>query len=146
MRSLALYAAVALLLLVPTVGRAQSPPTATPLAIVRGYFEALGRNDFGHALSLTAGAAQARTLRMFQTLKQQAAEHSASVELKVRALRIAQRPSAGTTVPVDVTFDIDVVGHKWMFSRVARKIAGSAQFLVEPSAQRGIVAILGSIN
>jgi hypothetical protein len=146
MRSLALHAAVASLLLQPTLARAETRASTTPLAMVRGYFEAIGHNDFGRALSLTAGSAQASTLSMWQELRQQAKAHSARLELKVRELHMAQRPPAGSTVPVDVKFDIDVVGHKWMFSRVARKLAGTAQFIVEPQQQRRIVAIQGTLD
>ena len=47
---------------------AQTGPDAT--ATVRGYFEALGHNDFQRALALTQGAAQERTASLVGTLRQ----------------------------------------------------------------------------
>jgi hypothetical protein len=116
---------------------------------VRGYFEALGKNDFQRALSLTVGAAQERTARMVGSLKSQARAADARVELKVRRLRVAERPErleAGLPVPVDVDFDIDVVGRKWWFSKIARRLAGTAQFYVASSVEPRIVAIEGKLE
>ena len=118
---------------------------------MRGYFDALGKNDFPRALSLTAGAAQSRTEHMMGTLKQQAAAAHARVELKVKHVEVSQAPpehlAEGLPVPVDVQFDIDVVGRKWIFSRVARKLSGRAQFFVAcASPAPRIIAIEGKIE
>jgi hypothetical protein len=123
----------------------QSAVRSDPAAAVRGYFAALGRNDFQGALSLTLGAAQERTARMVGTLRQQAAAHRARVELRVKSVEVSPSTAreAGGAVPVDVKFDIDIVGRKWWFSRVARKLAGHAQFYVD---DQRIVAIEGKLE
>ena len=118
-------------------------------ATVKRYFDALGKNDFKRALALTAGAAQERTARMVGTLQKQAHDHDAGVTLRVRALLVTERPAAALAagpIPVDVTFDIDVVGHKWIFSKVARKLAGKAQFFLAPDDDQHIVAIEGNLQ
>jgi hypothetical protein len=46
---------------------------------------------------------------------------------------------------VNVTFDIDIVGKKWFFRRVARTLAGTARFLFAGRAPR-IVAIDGHLD
>jgi hypothetical protein len=128
-----------------SASRADSGPTAT----VRDYFHALGHKDWGHALALTAGAAQARTAQILGTLQREAARADADVELKVRALNVAERPGASLgrrLIPVEVTFDIDVVGHKWFFKKVARHLAGTAQFYVSPRGPSRILAIDGSLD
>jgi long-subunit acyl-CoA synthetase (AMP-forming) len=83
---------------------------------------------------------------MVGTLKRQAAAAGAHVELKVKQVRVqtAQRRAEGLPVPVDVQFDIDVIGKKWIFSKVAKKLAGRAQFLVAGSSR--IVGIEGNIE
>jgi len=131
-----------LMLLLPVLAHAD------PAATVRGYFDALGKNDFPRALSLTAGEAQLRTAHMVGTLKQQAAAAKARVELKVKKVEVLPSPPPGAdgTVPVVVQFDIDVVGKKWIFSRVARKLAGRAQFYVAAAEPSRIVAIEGRIE
>jgi hypothetical protein len=110
---------------------------------VRGYFDALGKNDFNRALALTAGEAQARTARMVGTLQQQAAANDAKVILKVKRVEVA--PPQEPDGPVEVSFDIDVVGKKWIFSKVARKLNGRAHFYVD-SDEPKIVAIEGRID
>jgi hypothetical protein len=128
---------MALLLVLP-LAHAQPSPEQT----VRGYFDALGRNDFRRALALTAGKAQARTAQMVGNLQQQAAANDAKVIVKVKRVDVA--PPAQPDGPVEVSFDIDIVGKKWIFSKVARKLNGRAQFYVDAFLPR-IVAIEGRI-
>ena len=122
--------------------RAEGGPTAA----VRGYFRALARQDFSGAIALTDGAAQKRTCNMVDKLKSEAAAHNARVEVKVTTLDV-QAPGAPDErgVPVPVAFHIDVVGHKWCFSKVARKLDGQARFYVDPARPDRIVAIEGRI-
>ncbi|MCU1277967.1 MAG: hypothetical protein JWM53_1513 [bacterium] len=125
---------------------ARAHAESSPGAAVRGYFQALARQDFGGALALTAGAALARTSHMVDTLKSEAAAHHARVEVKVTNLDV-RAPGAPDArgVPVPVAFHIDVVGHKWCFSKVARKLDGEARFYVDPSRPDRIVAIEGKL-
>jgi hypothetical protein len=125
MKLAALATAITLLLMMAKA------TAADPSALVRSYFEALRRGDFPRALALTDGAAQARTARMVARLRDEAAAKHATVELRLRQLQLALIPADGGSAPVDVQFAIDVVGHKWIFSRVARRLQGHAQFLVE---------------
>jgi hypothetical protein len=117
-----------------------------PTAAVRGYFSALARQDFSGAIALTDGAAQKRTCNMVDKLKSEAAAHNARVEVKVTTLEV-QAPGEPDArgVPVPVAFHIDVVGHKWCFSKVARKLDGQARFYVDPARPDRIVAIEGRI-
>src|SRR3954469_15605722 len=117
-----------------------------PSDAVRGYFQALDRQDFSGALALTDGDAQARTSRMVDTLKSEAAAHKARVEVKVKSVDV-RAPGAPDArgVPVAVAFKIDVVGHKLCFSKVARKLDGEARFYVDPAHSDRIVAIEGNI-
>ena len=126
---------------VPLAAHAQSPSVA-----VRSYFQALGRQDFSRALALTDGAAQTRTSHMVETLKSEAAAHHARVEVSVTRLDV-RTPGAPEArgVPVPVAFHIDVVGHKWCFSKVARTLDGEARFYVDPSRPDRIVAIEGKL-
>jgi hypothetical protein len=119
---------------------------AGPSAAVRGYFRALDRQDFVGALALTDGAAQSRTSRMVNQLKSEAAAHKARVEVKVTQLDVRSpgQPDA-RGVPVPVAFHIDVVGHKWCFSKVARKLDGEARFYVDPTNAGRITAIEGRL-
>lgn len=115
---------------------------------VRGYFSALGRQDFPGALSLTDGAAQSRTAHMVDQLKSEAAAHHARVELKVTRLEVRSpgAPEPGRGVPVPVAFHIDVVGHKWLFHKVARRLGGEARFWVDPDQGDRIIAIEGQLE
>jgi hypothetical protein len=131
-----------ILLLFSMLAPAHSQSGPDAVLTVRGYFDALGHNDFQRALSFTAGAAQERTANMVGTLKQQAAAANANVELKVKRVDVSL-PVADNG-PVDVAFDIDVIGKKWIFKKVAKKIAGHAQFYVATDAPR-IVAIEGRL-
>ena len=126
----------------PLAARADGGATAA----VRGYFRALARQDFSGAIALTDGAAQKRTCTMVDKLKSEAAAHNARVEVKVTTLEV-QAPGEPDArgVPVPVAFHIDVVGHKWCFSKVARKLDGEARFYVDPARPDRIVAIEGSI-
>jgi hypothetical protein len=137
-------ATLALLVSLAAPARAESLGSST----VRSYFDALGRNDFARALSLTEGAAQQRTASIVNTIAKQAQAHNARVELKLRRLRLVEEPAAAPRAPVPVaaTFSIDVVGHKWFFSKVAHRLAGTAQFYVTPTAQPRIVAIEGNLH
>ncbi|HEX9101710.1 MAG TPA: hypothetical protein VF997_05880 [Polyangia bacterium] len=125
-----------------STGRAE----AGPAAAVRGYFRALARQDFLGAIALTDGAAQKRTCNMVDKLKSEAAAHNARVEVKVTTLdvRAPGEPDA-RGVPVPVAFHIDVVGHKWCFSKVARQLQGEARFYVDPARPDRIVAIEGNL-
>jgi hypothetical protein len=131
---------ILLLLLSLAPAHSQSGPEACDT--VRGYFDALGHNDFQRALSFTAGAAQERTANMVGTLHQQAAAANAKVELKVTRVEVS--PPAVDNGPVDVSFHIDVIGKKWIFKKVARTLSGRAQFYLAADAPR-IVAIEGRL-
>jgi hypothetical protein len=135
-----------LLLLVLSLARASSEPNRPDAAAtVRGYFDALSHNDFQRALSLTAGPALERTQKMVGTLRQQAAAAHARVELNVKRVEVSPPQAVRTPpIPVEVSFDIDVVGKKWWFKKVARTLAGRAQFYVDGVAPR-IVAIEGRL-
>jgi hypothetical protein len=146
MRLLPVVAALAIGvgMLASGAGRAECDATTA----VRGYFSALNRQDFGGALALTDGAAQASTSNMVNQLKSEAAAHHARVELKVT--RVDVRPPGveepGRGVPVPVQFQIDVVGHKFCFKKVARKLEGFARFWVDPARRDRIVAIDGKLD
>jgi hypothetical protein len=118
-----------------------------PAAAVRGYFSALNRQDFGGAIALTDGDAHARTNRMVDQLKQEAAAHHARVEVKVTKVDVRAPGVAepGRGVPVPVQFHIDVVGHKWCFNKVARKLDGTARFWINAERPDRIVAIEGHL-
>jgi hypothetical protein len=138
MRTLAIVLALSFLSVSARARAESSGPS-----LVRGYFAALERKDFDRALSLTAGAALTRTADMVGTLNREAANHHAEVELRVTKLELANPPSGpnGTT-PVKVNFGIDVIGKKWIFRKVARRLRGQAQFYVTADQ---IVAIDGQI-
>ena len=126
--------------LAPYAARAEAPADT-----VRGYFQALEHKDFGRALALTEGDAMKRTARMLGTLYREAHAAHADVELKVQKLELAEQKGEGT-IPVEVTFDIDVIGKKWIFKRVARHLTGTAQFYVATaSPSPHIVAITGNL-
>lgn len=118
-----------------------------PTEAVRTYFAALDRQDFTRAIALTDGDAQARTSRMVSTLQKEAAQHHARVEVKVTRLAVQApgAPELGRGVPVPVQFHIDVIGHKWMFNKVARVLEGQAQFYVNPQHTDRIIAIEGNL-
>ncbi|HEY2743676.1 MAG TPA: hypothetical protein VGL86_03600 [Polyangia bacterium] len=120
---------------------------SSPAAAVRGFFSALARQDFSGALALTDGSAQTCTSHMVNRLKSEAAAHNARVEVKVTNLDVRSPgvPEA-RGVPVAVAFHIDVVGKKWCFSKVARKLDGEARFWVDPSHPDRIVAIDGNLE
>jgi hypothetical protein len=145
MRSLLLALAALSLFGLPASSRAATEPD--PTNPVRGYFAALDRQDFGRALALTDGDAQARTSRMVTTLQREAARHHARVEVKVTRLAVEAPGVAlpGRGVPVPVRFHIDVIGHKWLFNRVARVLEGDAQFYVDPARADRIVNIEGNL-
>jgi hypothetical protein len=132
----------AVALVAPASARADVDPTAA----VRGYFSALNRQDFGGAIALTAGAAQARTNSMVSELQKEAAAHNARVELKVTRVQVEAPGAAGPRgVPVPVQFHIDVVGHKLCFKKVARRLDGKAQFWIDAARPDRIVAIEGQL-
>ena len=142
MRFIATLVLAAATVAVPLSARAETSPSAA----VRGYFQALGRQDFSGALALTDGAAQTRTSHMVETLKSEAAAHHARVEVSVTHLDV-RAPGAPEArgVPVPVVFHIDVVGKKWCFSKVARTLDGEARFYVDPARPDRIVAIEGKL-
>lgn len=131
-------------LCVPLLGRAEVGPQAA----VKGYFQALGRQDFGKALALTDGAAQTRTSHMVSTLQSEAAAAHARVEVQVKKVELRETGALepGRGVPVAVQFHIDVVGKKWCFAKVARRLEGQAKFWVDPGRSDKIVAIDGNIE
>ncbi|HZS40035.1 MAG TPA: hypothetical protein VFF06_24550 [Polyangia bacterium] len=132
---------IAASLLLPAFARAGSPSVT-----VRGFFDALERKDFGRALALTGGDASLRITRLLGHIDAEAAQHHAQVEFKVRSLSVEERaPADSGEILVDVSYDIDVIGKKWIFRKVARKLTGTAQFFVDASAPR-IVAIVGSLE
>ena len=91
-------------------------------------------------------AAQSRTSTMVQTLKKEAAAHHARVDVKVTKLDVRSPGEPDKLgVPVPVAFHIDVVGHKWCFSKVARTLDGEARFYVNPARPDRIVAIEGRL-
>jgi hypothetical protein len=142
---------IALLLALPSLALAApavAGPDCNPAEAVRGYFQALDRQDFSRALALTDGAAQTRTWRMVDTLQHEAQAHHARVEVKVKALDVRPPGAAepGRGVPVPVQFHIDVVGHAWCFHKVARTFDGSARFWVDPARAHRIIAIEGEIE
>src|SRR3954471_19854 len=96
-----------------------------PASLVRGYFAALENKDFNKAIRLTEGSAQSRTQHMVGTLQREASEHHAEVELKVQKLDV-QPHADGQRVKVE--FNIDVIGKKWVFKKVARTLSGAAEF------------------
>jgi hypothetical protein len=106
---------------------AASARAQEPTALVRGYFAALERSDFSKALGLTQGAAQQRTQHMVGTLQHEAAEHHAEVELKVQRLDVSPNDDGQH---VRVVFHIDIIGKKWVFKKVARTLAGTAEFKI----------------
>lgn len=137
-------AALLLALLAPAAVRAEASPTQA----VRGYFDAIDRQDFQRALSMTLGAAQQRTSRLVSALKREAAAHAARIEVKVKSLavRAPGSPEPGRGVPVPVEFRIDLIGHKWFCHRVARRLEGEARFWVDPARPDRIVAIDGRLE
>lgn len=144
LRAMRILALVLAVVATPLLARGE----ASPSQAVRGYFDALDHQDFQRALALTDGDAQASTSHMVSTLKREAAEHAARVEVKVKQLAVAPPglPQPGRGVPVPVQFHIDVVGHKWMFHKVARTLEGSARFWVDPAHADRIVAIEGRLE
>jgi hypothetical protein len=143
MRTLALLFAVAV---GPSLAAARAE--AGPTDAVRCFFQALDRQDFGRALALTDGDAQSRTSQMVEQLKSEAAARKVRVEVKVKELQVRapESPEPGRGVPVPVAFRIDVVGHKFCFSKVARTLGGEARFYVDPQRSDRIVAIEGRLQ
>ena len=119
-----------------------------PSDVVRCYFQALDRQDFSRALAYTDGDAKGRTWRMVEKLRSEAAAHHARVEVKVKRLdvRTASAVEPGRGVAVPVAFHIDVVGHKWCFSKIARQLDGEARFYFDPERPDRIVAIEGRLD
>jgi hypothetical protein len=119
-----------------------------PADAVRGYFQALDRQDFRRALELTDGEALRRTFHMVDTLRHEAAANHARVEVRVKALDVRAPGAAepGRGVPVPVQFHIDVVGHKWCFHKVARTLDGVARFWIDPARPDRILSIEGRLD
>jgi hypothetical protein len=128
-------------LFLPAFARAGNPSVT-----VRSFFDALEHKDFDRALAFTGGDAALRITRLFQHIDAEAQAHHAQVEVKVRSLSIAERaPDDSGEIPVEVSYDIDVIGKKWIFRKLARKLTGTAQFYVDASEPR-IVAIIGRLE
>src|SRR5262249_41365265 len=96
-------------------------------SLVRGYFAALERKDYDKAIRLTVGPAQRSTEQWVGCLQQQAAQQHADVELKVQRLDLKPN-NDGVRVKVD--FNIAVIGKTWVFKKVARTRAGTAEFKI----------------
>ncbi|HZS36626.1 MAG TPA: hypothetical protein VFF06_07370 [Polyangia bacterium] len=96
---------------------------AQPTQVVQRWFAALEQKNFPQAMALTQGSALQRTEHMVGRLVAEAEAHHADVEVKVKHLEV--RDEGGDVL---VTFDIDIVGKKWFFRRVARTLAGTARF------------------
>jgi hypothetical protein len=133
-----LLCVVALVVACPSRACAESRGVAA-MGVVRAYFSALAERDFGGALRMTTGAALQRTHDILVDLERRAAERRAHVDLEVRHLEL--RPSGNGAV--DARFAIDVVGKKWMFSKVARRLFGTARFYVNENT---ITAIAGDVR
>lgn len=110
--------AATLLLVAFTTLALPARASSAPASTVRSFFAALERRDFGGALQLTEGAASAVINNMLD--------------------------GNGAT-PVDVAYDIDVIGKKWLFHKVARHLSGTASFYVDDHGPR-IVAIVGMLE
>jgi hypothetical protein len=108
--------------------------------LVQRWFAALERKDFRRAIAMTEGAAQTRTEHITRRLLSEAAAHHADVEVKVKRLEVGDDGDA-----VHVTFDIDIIGKKWFFRRVARNLSGTARFTVAKIDPR-ITAIDGRLE
>jgi hypothetical protein len=102
-----------------------------PAALVRGFFAALERKDYPRALALTQGAAQKSTADFLGSLEQRAAQQHAQIELKVQDLQLKPKGEDH----VEASFHIDVIGKKWMFKKVARKLDGTAEFKVASNGE-----------
>ena len=113
---------------------------------VKGYFAALDRQDFDTALKLTSGSAQVRTAKMVGDLKEEAAKHNAKVLVEVKKVEVVELDEEGDgPKTIEVTFDIDIVGKKWMFKKVARRLNGTARFEVVQDPEPHIVTIDGKL-
>ncbi len=134
-------------LILPALARATSASISPPSAssTVRGFFDALERKDFPAALAFTDGEAAMRIADLLDRIDAEAERAHAQIELKVRRLRIAERAPDDGMVPVEVTYEIDVIGKKWFFRKLARKLVGTAEFLVDGRAPR-ITAIVGRLG
>lgn len=138
--------AAALLLVAFTMLALPARASGAPASTVRSFFAALERRDFGGALQLTEGAASSVIGNMLDMLRNEAARQHVNVELRVRSLRVTERGGDGNgATPVDVAYDIDVIGKKWIFQKVARRLSGTASFYVDDHAPR-IVAIVGMLE
>ncbi len=136
----------ATMLLVALVTVALPARANAPTSTVRSFFAALERRDFGGALRLTGGAASSVIGTMLDKVNSEAARQHVDVELKVRSLQVTERGGDGNgATPVDVAYSIDVIGKKWMFQKVARRLSGTASFYVDAEPPR-IVAIVGMLD
>jgi hypothetical protein len=128
------------------LGAVPAHASSTSLATVRGFFGALERHDFASARALTDGNAAGVVARLLDHMERQAARRHAVVELHVRSLQLADHaPDAAGRVAVDVAYDIEVFGKKWLVSWFARRLSGTASFTIDDRALR-IVAIAGSLG
>jgi hypothetical protein len=141
-------------LVLPALARANTAPARpthstvagpSPSETVRGFFDALEQKDFPRALAFTDGDAAMRIADLLGHIDAEAARHHAQIELKVRSLRLREGVLDDGVVPVQVRYEIDVIGRKWFFRKLARKLVGTAEFLVDGSAPR-ITAIVGRLG
>jgi hypothetical protein len=133
--------ASSLLVAAPAFASQPGPSSLT----VRNFFGALEQRDFGGALAFTGGDAQCTVARLLEKIRHEAARKHAKVELKVRNLQVVEHPATAGQVPVEVTYQVDVIGKKWIFRRVARRLSGTAHFYVDEKTPR-IVTIVGHID
>jgi hypothetical protein len=125
------------LLLCAAAARADLPQLTVPPLVatdmVRGYFDALRRQDRGALSAVTAGQAARDTGAMLDHIRGEAKRRRVDVELQLKDLAVS--PSAQGTV--EAKFDISVIAKKWLFSTVAQKLRGRATFYVGSNLARG---------
>ena len=114
-----------------------SVPPALATGVVRGYFDALRRQDRRTLSGVTEGNAAAYTTQMLDRISDEAQRQDVGVELKVRNLVMYAAPPSEAATPVDVRFDIAVVAKKWFFHKVARVLKGHATFFVGKNVAPG---------
>jgi hypothetical protein len=125
---------VAALLLVTAIALPASARCGAP---VERLFAALGRHDFKAALAQTSGAAAATLGGMLGSIDREAAKANAQVVLDVRDLHVSEGAAdADGMVPVDVRYDIALVGKRSIFRRLVRHLTGTARIVVDRASER----------
>ncbi len=120
----------------PQATPAQQPAVTQEQAqdVVRAWFEALAAGDYQRAEGLTTGNAQRQTRQMVDTLQREAGQRGVQVQLAIQRLDLgpAAQPPNGHAVHAD--FDINVNAIVGPMAVPARQLQGSANFVVEPTA------------